>query len=210
MDATSSFIVLMVGGMWHWLPISFALGYLFGSLPFGLILTRFAGLGDVRQIGSGNIGATNVLRTGRKGLALATLLLDAAKGGLAVVIANHYFGQMPAMLAGLGAFLGHVFPVWLQFRGGKGVATYLGVLLAIVWQAAAVFGALWLGVALLTRISSLAALIATVAATLAAWIWGPREFTGIAVLMGLIILIKHRDNIKRLLAGEEPRIGAKA
>ena len=130
MNPSSSFETLAIAGSWHWLAIAFGLGYLLGSIPFGLLFTRAAGLGDVRQIGSGNIGATNVLRTGRKGIAAATLLFDAAKGAAAVLIADHYFGQGAAILAGLGAFLGHVFPVWLKFKGGKGVATYLGVLLA--------------------------------------------------------------------------------
>ena len=144
MNPSSSFETLAIAGSWHWLAIAFGLGYLLGSIPFGLLFTRAAGLGDVRQIGSGNIGATNVLRTGRKGIAAATLLFDAAKGAAAVLIADHYFGQGAAILAGLGAFLGHVFPVWLKFKGGKGVATYLGVLLGIVWQAAAVFAVVWL------------------------------------------------------------------
>ena len=192
------------------LAIAFGVGYLLGSIPFGLLFTHAAGLGDVRRIGSGNIGATNVLRTGRKGIAAATLLFDAAKGAAAVLIADHYFGQGPAILAGLGAFLGHVFPVWLKFKGGKGVATYLGVLLAIVWQAAAVFAAVWLAVAAATRISSLAAIIATIAAPVAVYAWGSREFAVVAALISVIVLIKHRGNICRLMAGEEPRIGAEA
>jgi glycerol-3-phosphate acyltransferase PlsY len=200
---------LLVAGFWYWLPIAFGLGYFLGSIPFGLLLTRAAGLGDVRTIGSGNIGATNVLRTGRPALAAATLLLDAAKGAAAALIANHYFGQVPAMMAGLGAFLGHVFPVWLKFQGGKGVATYLGVLFAMAWQAAAVFAALWIAVAGFTRISSLAAIVATVAAPFAAWASGHSEFSIVASVMSLIILIKHQANFRRLIAGEEPRIGAK-
>jgi acyl phosphate:glycerol-3-phosphate acyltransferase len=209
MNPMSSYMMLMIAGLWHWLPIAFGLGYLLGSIPFGLILTRAAGLGDIRQIGSGNIGATNVLRTGHRGIAAGTFLLDAAKGAAAVLIADHYFGQAPAMLAGLGAFLGHVFPVWLKFSGGKGVSTYLGVLLAIAWQAAVVFAVVWLAVAGLTRISSFAAIVATVAAPIAAYAWGHTEFAAIAALMSLIILIKHHGNIRRLLAGEEPKIGAK-
>jgi glycerol-3-phosphate acyltransferase PlsY len=210
MDPTSSYTMLMIAGLWHWLPIAFGLGYLLGSIPFGLILTRAAGLGDIRQIGSGNIGATNVLRTGHKGIAAATFLLDAAKGAAAVLIVDHYFGQAPAMLAGLGAFLGHVFSVWLKFKGGKGVSTYLGVVLAVAWQAAVVFAVVWLAVAVLTRISSFAAIVATVTAPIAVYAWGHTEFAGIAALMSLIILIKHHGNIRRLLAGEEPKIGAKA
>jgi len=210
MDATSSFTMLMIAGLWHWLPMAFGLGYLLGSIPFGLLLTRAVGLGDIRQIGSGNIGATNVLRTGHKGIAAATFLLDAAKGAAAVLIADHYFGQAPAMLAGLGAFLGHVFPVWLKFRGGKGVSTYLGVVLAVVWQAAVVFAVAWLAIAGLTRISSFAAIVATVAAPIAVYASGHAEFAAVAALMSLIILINHHGNIRRLLTGKEPKIGAKA
>jgi glycerol-3-phosphate acyltransferase PlsY len=195
---------------WSWLAGAFALGYLFGSIPFGLLLTQAAGLGDVRQIGSGNIGATNVLRTGNKGLAAATLLLDAAKGAVAVLIATHFFGAGPAILTGLGAFLGHVFPVWLKFKGGKGVATYLGVLVALAWPAALAFAVLWLAVAFLTRISSLAAIVATISAPIVAWASGYQDVAVVAGLMSLVILIKHHANIRRLLAGEEPRIGAKA
>jgi acyl phosphate:glycerol-3-phosphate acyltransferase len=210
MSPLSSFITLMVGGLWRWLPIAFGLGYLLGSIPFGLLLTRAAGLGDVRTIGSGNIGATNVLRTGNKGLAAATLLLDGLKGTAAVLIANHYFGQAPAMLAGLGAFLGHLYPVWLRFRGGKGVATYIGVLLGLAWQGAAVFAFVWLVVAYASRISSLSALVASLAAPIALLLMGYVEIAGLAALMTLLILWKHRANIRRLSKGEEPRIGAKA
>ncbi|MBS0239877.1 MAG: glycerol-3-phosphate 1-O-acyltransferase PlsY [Proteobacteria bacterium] len=185
------------------------IGYLLGSIPFGLLLTRAAGLGDIRQIGSGNIGATNVLRTGNKGLAAATLLLDAAKGAVAVLVARYYLGETPAMLAGLAAFIGHIFPVWLGFRGGKGVATYLGVLAALAWQCALVFAALWLTVAAATRISSLAAIIATIASPVAAWILGDADLAAVVALMSLVILIKHRANIERLIAGQEPRIGSK-
>jgi glycerol-3-phosphate acyltransferase PlsY len=191
------------------LLIALGLGYLLGSIPFGLLLTRAAGLGDVRHIGSGNIGATNVLRTGRKGLAAATLLLDALKGVAAVLIANHYFDHVPAMFAGLGALLGHDFPVWLNFKGGKGVATYVGVLFAIAWKVGAIFALLWLAVAAATRISSLAAIIAIIATPFAAWALGHDEFALVSAVMSLIVLIKHRGNIRRLLAGKEPRIGAK-
>jgi glycerol-3-phosphate acyltransferase PlsY len=192
------------------LLIAFGLGYALGSIPFGLLLTRLAGLGDVRQIGSGNIGATNVLRTGRKGLAAATLLLDAAKGAAAVLIANAAFGPAAATIAGFGALLGHIFPVWLKFKGGKGVATFLGVLIALAWQLAAIFAIVWLAVAATTRISSLAALVATVAVPVAACVLGYNEIAIVSALMAAIILIKHRGNIRRLLAGEEPKIGAKA
>jgi glycerol-3-phosphate acyltransferase PlsY len=192
------------------LLIAFGLGYALGSIPFGLVLTRLAGLGDVRQIGSGNIGATNVLRTGRKGLAAATLLLDAAKGATAVLIAHAAFGPTAATVAGFGALLGHIFPVWLKFKGGKGVATFLGVLIALAWQLAAIFAIIWLAVAAATRISSLAALVATVAVPVAACVLGYNEIAIVSALMAAIILIKHRGNIRRLLAGEEPKIGAKA
>lgn len=201
--------VLTDGGWATASAAALVIGYLLGSIPFGLLLTRAAGLGDIRQIGSGNIGATNVLRTGNKGLAAATLLLDAAKGAVAVLIARYYLGETPAMLAGLAAFIGHIFPVWLGFKGGKGVATYLGVLTALAWQCALVFAALWLTVAAATRISSLAAIIATIASPIAAWILGDADLAAIVALMSLIILIKHRANIERLIAGEEPRIGSK-
>lgn len=192
------------------LLIAFGLGYVLGSIPFGLLLTHLAGLGDVRQIGSGNIGATNVLRTGRKGLAAATLLLDAAKGAAAVLIANHCFGQTAATIAGFGALLGHIYPVWLKFKGGKGVATFLGVLIGLAWELAALFAIVWLAVAAITRISSLSAMIATVAVPIGAWVLGYDQVAMASALMAVIILIKHRGNIRRLLAGEEPRIGAKA
>jgi glycerol-3-phosphate acyltransferase PlsY len=192
------------------LLIAFGLGYFLGSIPFGLLLTHLAGLGDVRQIGSGNIGATNVLRTGRKGLAAATLLLDAAKGAAAVLIANHCFGQTAATIAGFGALLGHIYPVWLKFKGGKGVATFLGVLIGLAWELAALFAIVWLAVAAITRISSLSAMIATVAIPIGAWFLGYDQVAVASALMAVIILIKHRGNIRRLLAGEEPRIGAKA
>ncbi|MBN9354493.1 MAG: glycerol-3-phosphate 1-O-acyltransferase PlsY [Hyphomicrobium denitrificans] len=192
------------------LLLAFGVGYALGSIPFGLLLTRLAGLGDVRQIGSGNIGATNVLRTGRKGLAAATLLLDAAKGAVAVLIAHAAFGPTAATVAGFGALLGHIFPVWLKFKGGKGVATFLGVLIALAWQLAAVFAIVWLAVAATTRISSLSALVATVAVPVAAFLMGYEQIAIAVALMGAIILVKHRANIRRLLAGEEPKIGAKA
>lgn len=210
MSPMSSFITLMAGGLWHWLPLAFGLGYLFGSIPFGLLLTRAAGLGDVRNIGSGNIGATNVLRTGNKGLAAATLLLDGLKGTAAVLIADHFFGQVPAMLAGLGAFLGHLYPVWLKFRGGKGVATYIGVLLGLVPQGALVFVLTWMTVAVWTKYSSLSALVASVVVPIALALSGRNEIALIAALMTALILWKHRANIQRLIAGEEPKIGAKA
>jgi glycerol-3-phosphate acyltransferase PlsY len=184
------------------------LGYLAGSIPFGLILTRMAGLGDVRKIGSGNIGATNVLRTGNKGLAAATLLLDALKGAFAVLAAGWFSGDA-ALAAGLGAFVGHCYPAWLSFKGGKGVATFLGVLLAISWPTALAFAAIWLATAFLTRYSSLSALIATAATPVILLVSG---MTGAAALFAVLAAIswyKHRENITRLLSGKESRIGAK-
>ena len=185
-----------------------AFGYLLGSAPFGLLLTRAAGLGDVRNIGSGNIGATNVLRTGNKGLAALTLLLDALKGTAAVLIAG-YYGPELALVAGFGAFMGHLFPVWLGFKGGKGVATYLGVLTGLAWKVALVFAVLWLAVALITRYSSLAALIASVAVPLTLFYLGRIDYAVLFTIMTVIVFIKHRTNISRLLAGTESRIGAR-
>jgi glycerol-3-phosphate acyltransferase PlsY len=185
-----------------------AFGYLLGSIPFGLLITRAAGLGDVRNIGSGNIGATNVLRTGNKGLAALTLLLDALKGTAAVLIAGIY-GPELALVAGFGAFLGHLFPVWLGFKGGKGVATYLGVLAGLAWKVALVFAALWLAVAFIMRYSSLAALIASVAVPLTLFYLGRIDYAVLFAVMTAIVFIKHRANISRLLAGTETRIGAK-
>jgi acyl phosphate:glycerol-3-phosphate acyltransferase len=186
--------------------LSFALGYLLGSIPFGLLLAKLAGLGDLRQIGSGNIGATNVLRTGNKGLAALTLLLDLLKGTAAVWVGSH-FGPYAAMAAGLGAFLGHLFPVWLGFRGGKGVATYIGVLLGLYWPAAATFGVVWLIVAFATRYSSLAALVASAASVAMLALTGQRQLAGLALLLTLLLYIRHAANIERLAKGEEARIG---
>jgi len=183
-------------------------GYLLGSIPFGLLVTRAAGLGDVRNIGSGNIGATNVLRTGSKKLAALTLLLDALKGTVAVLLVRLYAPEA-ALLAGFGAFLGHLFPVWLGFRGGKGVATYLGVLIGLAWQGALVFAVVWLLVAFLARYSSLAALVAAVAVPIALYFLGHHDTAILFAIMSVIIFIKHHANISRLLAGTESRIGAK-
>ncbi|MDP3896262.1 MAG: glycerol-3-phosphate 1-O-acyltransferase PlsY [Mesorhizobium sp.] len=183
-------------------------GYLLGSIPFGLILTRFAGLGDLRSIGSGNIGATNVLRTGNKGLAAATLLLDALKGTVAVLVAG-LWGPGFAIAAGLAAFLGHLFPIWLGFRGGKGVATYLGVLIALAWQGALVFAVVWIAIAGLLRYSSLAALLAALAVPIALWYLGYGSVAALFAVMSFIVFVKHHANIRRLLDGDEPRIGAK-
>lgn len=183
-----------------------ALGYGLGAIPFGLVLTRLAGLGDIRKIGSGNIGATNVLRTGNKGLALAVLLLNSGKGAVAVLLATHFIGSMLAPAAAIGAVLGHLFPIWLGFRGGKGVATTLGTVLALALPVGLIGCAAWLGMALLFRISSLSALTAMVAATIAAWtISGP--ILGVTVLLiTLLVWWKHAANIGRLLAGTEPKI----
>ena len=183
-------------------------GYLLGSIPFGLILTRFAGLGDVRNIGSGNIGATNVLRTGNKKIAFATLLGDFLKGTFAVVIAGFY-GPDPAVIAGLGAFLGHCFPVWLKFRGGKAVATYIGVLFGFTWKVLIVFGVIWLTVAAITRYSSLAALVASLATPIALYWFGHVQWAELFALLTLIVWVRHHENIRRLLKGDESKIGKK-
>lgn len=184
-------------------------GYLLGSVPFGLVITRALGLGDLRQIGSGNIGATNVLRTGHKGAALATLLLDSGKGAIAVLIARALWGDQAAALAGLAAFFGHCFPVWLGFKGGKGVATFLGTLLALDWRVGLIACATWALTAAAMRISSLSALVAAVVAAGAAFVLGGPVMGGAAALMTVLIFIRHRANIARLLAGTEPRIGKK-
>jgi glycerol-3-phosphate acyltransferase PlsY len=189
------------------LAAAFAFGYLAGSIPFGLVVTRLAGIPDVRAIGSGNIGATNVLRTGRKELAAATLLGDVLKGTVAVLLASRYAGADAALAAAPGAFLGHVFPVWLRFKGGKGVATYIGLLIALAWPAALAFCAIWLAIAAATRYSSLAALIAGAAMPLLLWWFGlPREAMLFA-LLAVLLWINHRANISRLFAGTEGKIG---
>ncbi len=185
-----------------------AFGYALGSVPFGLLLTRAAGLGDVRAIGSGNIGATNVLRTGNKGLAAATLVLDMLKGTLAVWLAGR-FGTEAGLFAGLGAFFGHIYPVWLRFKGGKGVATYLGVLLGLSWKIALLFAAVWIIIAYLFRYSSLSALTAALVALAALLVSAPWLFASLCGLITLIIFFKHRANIERLIAGTESKIGAK-
>ena len=189
------------------LPVAFVIGYLLGSIPFGLLLTRVAGTADLRSIGSGNIGATNVLRTGRKGLAAATLLLDMLKGTVAVLIAGSLGGPNAAMLAALGAFLGHLFPVWLKFRGGKGVAVYIGVLLGLFWPAAVVFCLVWLATAFTSRYSSLSALVASVVTPLFLWWFGHAALASLFALLTLLLFYMHRENIKRLQAGTEGRIG---
>ncbi len=189
------------------------LGYLIGSIPFGLILTRVFGAGDVRAIGSGSIGATNVLRTGRKGLAAATLLLDMGKGAFAVWSPFHFgnaFGELFALAAALGALIGHCCPVWLRFKGGKGVATMLGITLALAWPIGLISALVWLVVAALSRISSVSGMASAVAAPLVAIALGHREMAAILALIAVIILWKHRSNIARLRVGTEPKIGAKS
>ena len=193
---------------WPVAALALAFGYLLGSIPFGMILTRLAGTEDIRSIGSGSIGATNVLRTGRKGLAAATLLGDVLKGTAAVVIAGMW-GPWAAIIAGLGAFLGHLFPVWLKFRGGKGVATYIGVLLALWWPAVLVFAVIWLSTAYLSRYSSLSALLASTAVPVALYVYGLTTIAGLFALLTILIFIMHRANISRLLSGTEGKIGQK-
>jgi len=183
-----------------------ALGYLLGSIPFGLVLTRLAGKGDVRQIGSGNIGATNVLRTGSKPLAALTLILDCLKATAAIVLARLLFGPETQAFAAVGAFLGHLYPIWLKFRGGKGAATLLGVLIALLWPAALIYAAVWVLLLLTIRISSVAGMSAAISAPIAAAVLRSPYFP---MLLGfaLLVLWKHRENIARLVAGTEPRIG---
>jgi glycerol-3-phosphate acyltransferase PlsY len=190
---------------WPYFLVALAFGYLVGSIPFGVILTRLTGAGDLRQIGSGNIGATNVLRTGRKGLAAATLLGDMLKGTVAVLVAAIY-GPMTALLAGLGAFLGHLVPVWLRFKGGKGVATYLGVLIGLAWPGALAFAGIWLLVAFLTRYSSLAALVAAVLTPVILWIFGFRAESQLFAILSAVLIFKHHENMRRLIAGTESKI----
>ncbi len=191
------------------LALAAIIGYLLGSIPFGLLLTRAAGLGDVRQIGSGNIGATNVLRTGNKKLAAATLLCDALKGTAAVLIANALWGYEASLVAGFFAFLGHLFPVWLGFKGGKGVATYIGVLLGAAPLMMLAFAAIWLITAFVTKYSSLSALVAMLIIPIVLWILGPEKTALLVTVLSIISWYMHRENIKRLLAGTESKIGKK-
>jgi glycerol-3-phosphate acyltransferase PlsY len=186
--------------------LAFALGYLLGAIPFGLVLTRLAGKGDIRQVGSGNIGATNVLRTGSKGLAVATLLLDALKGAAAVWIASRLWPD-GARFAAAGALIGHLYPVWLRFRGGKGVATLLGVLAALLWEAAIVYAVVWIGLLLVVRISSVAGMVAAASAPAAAAALGREDFVPILAVFALLVIWKHKANFVRLRAGTEPRVG---
>jgi glycerol-3-phosphate acyltransferase PlsY len=191
-------------------PIAFiTLGYVLGSIPFGLLLTAAAGLGDIRNIGSGNIGATNVLRTGHKGLAAATLLLDALKGAAAVLLVFAYAGQEASLWAGLGAVLGHLFPVWLRFQGGKGVATGYGVLFGVAWPVGLAAGAVWLVMAKVGRISSLAALTSFAAAPVLAFFLADPGVVYLSFTIAVLVYARHHANIRRLLTGAEPRIGQK-
>jgi len=190
--------------------ISFVLGYLLGSIPFGLLLTKFTGGPDIRSIGSGNIGATNVLRTGNKKLAAATLLGDLLKGTAAVLIARYFISADAALIAGLGAFLGHLFPIWLKLKGGKGVATYIGVLLGLAWPFAFGFGVVWGAMAFAFRYSSLAALIASALTPVALWLYGLTNIAGLFLLLTVLLWVMHRANIARLMNGTEGKIGKKS
>ena len=185
------------------------LGYLLGTLPFGLFFTWVSGAGDVRKIGSGNIGATNVLRTGKKWAAAATLLCDGAKGAAAVLLARTLLPQGAEIFAALGAVLGHLFPVWLRFKGGKGVATFLGVCFALYWPVGMLVAATWIGAAWVWRISSLSALIAIALSSSYFLLFQRQDYAALALLLSVLIYVMHRDNIRRLMRGEEPRIGAK-
>jgi len=187
-----------------------AIGYLLGSIPFGLLLTRLTGGPDLRNIGSGNIGATNVLRTGKKGVAAATLLADMLKGTAAVLLCRYLFGTEAAIAAGFGAFIGHLFPVWLRFKGGKGVATFIGVLLAFSWIAVLIFAAIWLGLAAITRYSSLSGMTACAASPVILWALGKPLEAALFFVMAILVVIMHRANIARLIAGTETRIGQTA
>lgn len=189
--------------------VAAAAGYLLGSVPFGLVLTRAAGLGDIRQIGSGNIGATNVLRTGNKPLAAATLILDSGKGAIAALLALWLGGETAALVAGGAAMLGHSFPAWLGFKGGKGVATALGVLLAVAWPVGLGACLTWAATAAVFRISSLSALVAIGLSPLSAYYFAGPETAGLALFIAVLVFVRHEANIRRLLAGEEPKIGAK-
>lgn len=196
--------------LWEMPTLALVLGYLLGSIPFGLLLTRMSGAGDLRTIGSGNIGATNVLRTGRKGLAAATLLLDALKGAAAVWIGAELVTNGGALLGAAGAFFGHCYPLWLKFRGGKGVATFGGVAFGVFWAIGVVYLAIWIGVLLATRFSSVGGLAAAVAAPIAAYLLGFAQAGILFIALALIVFWKHRENIFRLRTGTEPRIGGKS
>ncbi|RZM10168.1 MAG: glycerol-3-phosphate 1-O-acyltransferase [Sphingomonas sp.] len=193
--------------LWVVPTLSLVLSYLLGSIPFGVILTRLGGAGDLRTIGSGNIGATNVLRTGRKGLAAATLLLDMAKGAVAVLLVAHLFPGN-ALLAAAGAFIGHCYPVWLKFKGGKGVATLMGIVVALYWPLGLVYAVVWLGLLAGLRISSVAGMAAALSAPFAAAVFGRFDLVLLLLALALIVLWKHRENVDRLFSGTEPRIGS--
>ncbi len=198
-----------MNAVWIAPATALVLAYLLGSIPFGLVLTRLAGGGDLRAVGSGNIGATNVLRTGRKGLAAATLLLDGAKGAVAVLLAQ-YINPDYGVLGAAAAFFGHCYPVWLSFKGGKGVATYAGIALALLWPVGLVYAAVWLGTLAATRYSSLSGLLAAIAVPVAAAWWGNVEVAALFIALTLVVVWKHRENIGRLMAGSEPRVGQKS
>jgi acyl phosphate:glycerol-3-phosphate acyltransferase len=189
--------------------LAVVIGYLLGSIPFGLVLTKLAGTADLRSIGSGNIGATNVLRTGHKGLAAATLICDMLKGTVAVITAGTFGGPVAAMLAATAAFLGHLFPVWLHFKGGKGVAVYIGILLGLFWPAALVFCVIWLATAAISRYSSLAALVASFITPIFLWWFASYALAALFAVLTMLMWFMHRENIKRLQAGTEGRIGEK-
>lgn len=195
---------------WPYYLAAIVFGYLLGSVSFGLLLTRLAGLGDIRKIGSGNIGTTNVLRTGNRWLALATLLGDGLKGTVAVLVVSAFYGQEMAIIAGLGAFLGHLFPIWLRFKGGKGVATYLGILLGLYWPMFFAAIAIWISMAVVFRFSSLSALIMSLVTPLALWlVFHQMQTAEMFAFLSALVWIKHHENIGRLLRGEESKIGAK-
>ncbi|MES0808467.1 glycerol-3-phosphate 1-O-acyltransferase PlsY [Roseibium sp. SCPC15] len=196
---------------WPYYLAALAFGYLLGSIPFGLIFTRMAGLGDIRSIGSGNIGTTNVLRTGKKSLAAATLLGDALKGTVAVLIVGAAYGQEMALVAGFGAFLGHLYPVWLKFKGGKGVATFLGILLGLYWPMFVLAALIWIGMAVVFRYSSLSALTASLATPILLFlVFNQVQMAEMFLILTLLLWIKHHENIGRLLRGEESKIGSKS
>lgn len=193
--------------LWQQPALALLIGYLLGSIPFGVILTRIAGAGDLRQIGSGNIGATNVLRTGRKGLAATTLLLDMLKGAAAVLLVGYFVGDDLKLLAGIGAFVGHCWPIWLKFKGGKGVATLMGIVAALSWEVGLVYALVWIAMLALTRISSLAGMAAALSAPIASLIFVKFSMVPMTFGLALLVIWKHRENIGRLLRGEEPKVG---
>ncbi len=211
MNEKDMWLALMLSAQpWLVLTGAFLIGYLLGSIPFGYLYGRFAGVGDIRTIGSGNIGATNVLRTGRKGLAALTLLSDAAKGFVPVLLIRQYLGMEPALFAAAGAFLGHLYPVWLRFRGGKGVATYIGVITALYWPAGAFFCAVWLGIAVATRYSSLSALIAAALTPIFVAVLAPGGLYVLMLALSAFLIAKHHKNIRNLISGHESKIGQSA